>query len=281
MELYNSRSFTIAADRMFVSQSTFSKQIKALESELGVVLYDRENRELTGAGKEFLKFCNNVLKEYEILDDRLNQYRYIPRQKISVGVIPILGEFEISKTISKFQITHENVSVKIYEHDQEYIEDLFIKDKLDLVIIRSDFMDLSKFETVLIGTDELVFVCNKEHRLSKRKVLELRELEDEGMVLYDSTSVINKLIVQECQNYGFTPNVMHTSSRLEVIDAMISDGFGVSILPKNDVQNMNDTDIVSIKLSQPIISEVRLVKKIGDNSAPIEKMFSFFKERYM
>jgi len=114
------KSFSRAADELYLSQSSLSKQIKSLENELGKQLFARQGAqiELTSYGKLFWEFAKKVSREYQNFISQLPQDNTVQMYTLRLGVLPLLFEYNLMGIILKFQMVHDNIQLMLFEDNQ-------------------------------------------------------------------------------------------------------------------------------------------------------------------
>ena len=103
-------SFSNAADDMYISQSSMSKQIKALETELGVTLFNRSGNKITPteAGSCFYSYALRILDIKNEMHKELTEFETTPIEEVKFASIPIVSSYKISSLLSDFQKVNKN-----------------------------------------------------------------------------------------------------------------------------------------------------------------------------
>lgn len=138
--LAQSRTFLDAAELLFMSQSTLSKHIMAMERELGCKLIDRSQRHvtLTAQGEALLPYAQKIATL---------QHRYLaaiqiaadePLERITVGSIPIMAPYGITDAVIDFQQANPSYSVELIEGEGSALKQMLLREDIDLAFIRDD-----------------------------------------------------------------------------------------------------------------------------------------------
>ena len=127
-----------AADQLFISQSSLSKHIKALERELGVELFNRTTRrvQLTEHGRVFLPFARKLAATAHDAEVAMANATDNERRIVDIGSIPVMVPYGITEVVHCFERDHPNVRLRMTEGEADYLKDLLRKRKLDLAFIR-------------------------------------------------------------------------------------------------------------------------------------------------
>lgn len=271
-------SFSLAADELFISQSSLSKHIKALESDLGLILINRKSYPvtLTPAGKHFLKLAIGLTRDYKDMLFQMSQFVAYQKDSLRIGSIPILSHYGLMTQIQRFQMENPTIRVSLHEYDQKRIREMLQENMLDLAIIRIDMLPTENLDVLPLLSEEIVLVCPLDHHLGKKNEVSISELQNENFVLLDEKSEIHHLCKTVCRSNGFSPNVSCTSTRHETLMDMILEGFGVSLIPRNLVNPEMYPQLAFIPLKEKIHSTTALVKKASQSSKELTLFFNYF-----
>lgn len=275
LTIEGSRSFSHAAEELFISQSSLSKQIKALEEELGVQLFIRTSSrvDLTPAGEYFLEFAKKSRNDYLELVDKLSTIDDTKTSRVKVGTLPFLAQYNLLGMMARFQEANDRIHLDILEREQKEIVYMLDNHVLDVAIARTDFMDMEKYEIKPLMDDALVLVCASGHPLSRLENVSMGQLKDETFILLDHKSTINRLCMDACRRSGFTPNVKYTLSGHELLLTMVSSGLGITLFPRRLVMNDVSLQLAAVELKEPLVSSVALIRRK-------DKKASFGAERF-
>ncbi|MGG7057765.1 LysR substrate-binding domain-containing protein [Clostridium tertium] len=258
IEKYN--SFSLAAEELCISQSSLSKHIKKLETELNCILFDRSTRslKLTPAGISLKKYASNIIDNYNELILDLNKYSYaIP--KMSIGYIPVINQYNIANYIGKFKNKHNELELKLIEGEHSEILDLLLNNKIDFAIIRITSLNTDNLCVSELSKDELVIITSKNHPIANRKYVPLKNLSKENFISLGENSGVYNLFVEECRKYNFEPNILCFNSRIENILGLVSAELGIAPLMKRSVECFDKKDISTILLKENISSSLCLI----------------------
>lgn len=179
------RSFTRAAERCFVVQSSLSHQIKALEQELGVTLFARTSRrvDLTAAGEAFLPQARASLEAAErAITDAAAATGQI-RGSLTIGVIPTVTAVDIPAALRAFREAHPLVRVRLRGGGSDEFISAINDGAMDVAVLGlPDTAEPKGIATRVLARERLVAVIGAEHRLATRRRLRLHDLADEAFV---------------------------------------------------------------------------------------------------
>ena len=179
------QSFTRAAERCFVVQSALSRQIKSLESELGVRLFARTSRkvEATPAGEAFVKQARLCLRAAERAKVAAAAAHGDIRGALTIGVIPTVTAVDVAAVLGAFRRSYPEVGVHVRTGGSDEFLRRIAAGELDL-----GFLGLAEgvtprgVQTRELSQERLVAVLSEGHRLAGRRRLRLKDLADEPFV---------------------------------------------------------------------------------------------------
>jgi len=228
--------FRKAAEKLFISQPGLSRQIKQMEQDLGVTLFERNNRRvaLTKTGDYLQKELQINLKN---LEDILAHSKLIHHGKeghLTLGFVGSAMLQIIPAILKQFNSKFPKVMFKLEEMDnQKQIEGL-LSQEIDVGFVRLERVPRSlEIHTVLKET--FCLVLPKNHPVNKRNFKNLSQFKDSPFILFDpeySASYYEK-VMQIFDGCGFAPIISHNTIHASLIYKLVENNLGVSIVPKS------------------------------------------------
>ena len=172
VEVTNSQNFTEAAEALYVSQSTLSKYIKSLETELDIVLFDRTTRsnKLTYAGEQIKPAAEAVCQSYKNFIETVSEYKTSRKNTIRLASTPIMHLYNFAEIIIKFQQQYPDIHLIMNESDIKIAMESIDTGKADVALIRqTSGKSYDAYYLYPPIDDELVVLCSKEHPIAKQK----------------------------------------------------------------------------------------------------------------
>jgi DNA-binding transcriptional LysR family regulator len=268
-------SFSLAAEELFISQSSLSKHIIALEKELNVKLFDRTSRKvaLSEAGAQILPYANQVFE----IKERITRIaaEQISRQKrvIKIASIPVMAQYDITGATLRFQKEHPEINLSISEYEQYEILRLLESGECELAFTRESHEESPFLEYTTFCKDYLVVVLPRSHRLSAEKALHLQQLENEGLLFLDKRTVLYKLCFDLCSGAGFTPKVKYIGHLPENIIDFVSQGMGIALLMKRHTDYSKNAGVTCIDVTPRVESSICLAKIKSHKLSSAAKIF--------
>lgn len=227
------QSFTRAAERCFVVQSSLSHQIKALEHEIGVKLFARTSRrvELTAAGEAFLAGARASLDAADrAVSDAAAAIGHI-RGSLTIGVIPTVTAIDIPAALHEFRQLHPAVRVRLREgRSDEFIADI-ADGTMDVAVLGlPDTTAVHEVATSVLARERLVAVLSAQHRMAARRRLRLHDLGDETFVDFPEGTPGRIPSDLAFTAAGIHREVMFEAMNVQVMLDLVRQGLAVTLL---------------------------------------------------
>ena len=252
-------SFSAAAEEIYLSQSSLSKQILALERELGVSLFDRSKRKvsLTPAGETFLHHARTIDAAYRVMLAELGEHKTIP--SLAIVAIPVIAQYGITSYVAQFRSAHPDIELVLEEREASAILPALNNHQFDLAFVRDNYLDPTEYAVQVIAHDRMLVVVSSKHRFAARSTLALAELANENHIMFDKGTVVHELAVDACRGAGFEPRIFYASLRVESVLGLVASNSGVALMMGKVVEYHQHPDVVAIPLAESIESNIVLV----------------------
>lgn len=269
-------SFSAAAEELYISQSSLSKKIMALEKELGVTLFDRSKRQiaLTPAGAAFLEHARTIDAAQRALLAELGRFRAAPTLRIVA--IPVIAQYGITTCVARFRCLHPEIDLTLDEREASVILPALAGHQYDLAFVRDNYLDPAAYLTHPVAHDRMVAVVARTHRLAGRTSLALAELADENHIMFDKGTVVHELAVDACRAAGFEPRIFYASLRVESVLGLVASNSGVALMMERLVAYHRHPGVVAIPLDEVIESDVVLAAPRGAKRPHTARLFLEF-----
>lgn len=272
-------SFSAAADHLYISQSSLSKQIMALEKELGIELFDRSKRNivLTEAGATFRKHAQRLNYEYKEMLANLKEYKRAP--SLSIIAIPVIAQYGITSYIAQFQSAFPNIQLMLEEREASTILPALNDHQFDLAFVRDNYLDIEQYHVLEVDRDKFMVTLSVKHPLATRTSISLSELANENFIMFDKGTIVHELAVDVCREAGFVPRIFYASLRVESILGLVASQSGIALIMEKIFQYHKHPDVIAIPLREIVESKIVLVyprdKKL---SIPAKNFWEFIRE---
>lgn len=267
--------FTRAAARLHVTQPTLSHQIRELEGQLNLPLFDRVGRRvsLTAAGEMLLPHARRVIRELAAAQTALDEMHGLKRGNLQVGIMQTVNACVIPEIVARFGAVHPGIHVSCDEMAVADIESALESGQLDLGI---SFLPPGR--RTLAGeqlfTEELVVVVAADHALARRRVLRIRDLARLPLALLAQRYCTRQLIDRAMAEAGVEPLVKVEMNSVDSILSTVRRTQLVTLLPTLAVCR-RDTGLKVIPVTEPTPRRaVGLVWVKGTNQRAAARAFA-------
>ena len=233
MAIAEEQSFTRAAQRCFVVQSALSRQIKSLESELGVRLFARTSRkvEVTPAGEAFVKPARLCLQAAERAKASAAAAHGQIRGSLTIGVIPTVTAVDIAAVLGAFRRSYPGVGVHVRTGGSDEFLRRIAAGELDV-----GFLGLAEgvtprgVQTRELSQERLVAVLSEGHRLAGRRRLRLKDLADEPFVDFPEGSSGREQSDLAFERARLRREVSLEVNTADLLTGLVRQGLGVALV---------------------------------------------------
>jgi LysR family cyn operon transcriptional activator len=241
MKLANLRTFVAIADsggfaraaaRLGITQSATSRQIDALESELGLLLFDRVGRRirLTSEGEDLLARSRRLLGDVDALGERARVLKGGQTGTLRISATPQVIESLLAPFLMRFLHHHPGVEVRFLEAGATRQQGQLARGEVHLAIMASG---AEPVQSRLLYPIHVVAVIPGNHRLRRRAVLDITELADEQLLLPNHEFGARAWFDGACNVAGISPRVLLESRAPHTLTALAAVGYGIAVLPSN------------------------------------------------
>lgn len=215
-----------AAKNQFVSQSALSKNIKSLEDELGGPLFYRTGKSLVlnDGGRILLRFANEVLNQYSLMQAELSDY--FGRESTTVSLSINIGTNLLMMVLPEFLEKHPQIHLQITQNDFSMPD----HDNYD-ICINSSVEEMALPNTVTLFREELLLALPHNHPLAKAPEIYMKDIAKENFIQLRGRQLTD-ITRANCQLAGFEPNiVLYTDFPGTTLD-LIELGLGITFMPE-------------------------------------------------
>ena len=276
------KSFSKAAERLFISQPAVTKHIKELERKVGMGLIRRGRGEfdLTEAGEILFKHTHKISSHLLEIENALGNLKKDHHGVLKIGTTESYSKCLMPKLLSEFQTSHPSIKIFLEVGNSEEIEKSLLVYKNDLGLIGVTKTS-SKVETIPFLKEPLVLIVSPNHPLTKRKIVSLIELEGYPFIIRAKGSTTRRIVLEAFRDLNIRPSLLIEAGSSEFIKEWVSEGKGVSIIVKRIVEDEEKRGMLKpIPLAEKIYLEVVLLYLKEERSNPAIKAFVHFVEHH-
>jgi DNA-binding transcriptional LysR family regulator len=263
-------SFSEAANELYISQSTLSKQIKALEQHLGFKLFNRTTRkiQITPAGEVFRKYAQRIVSEYHemVIETEKYQKDFV---RLNVASIPVLEAYHLFDLFDEFQKETPNIHVVVEECERPFALSELRRGVVDMAILRSCLIEKEKFVIIPFAEDEMVLIVSETHPFAEHDEVSLKDAENETFYFLSKNTGMYAFSIETCRNAGFSPNVMQSEINRRSIRSKIMHEQGITMMAETIAKELLIPGLTYVKLKEHPVVDLSFVlqnEKTSDNA---------------
>lgn len=267
----NEKSFTKAAEKLFISQPSISFAIKRLESELNskLIIRNQYSKELkiTNEGLIFRKRVKNILSE---MNEAKAELLKCKSKKIKLGIPPIIGTYFFPKFANYFS-SHEFVeNVEFVQCGSKKMKDMLMNGSVDLALIGSLNPILDEhISSKVLATDHFVMCLSKNNPILNDPNLNFSKLNTSQFIVLGEGNIHSSVLEKLFKDFNITDSKVCHIDEVQTAKSLIAADFGVGILAKMAVQDLKG--IVTKDLKNPIPFYISIAMKKGHFLSDTEK----------
>ena len=247
------RSFSRAAERLFLSQPTISAHVKSLETELGTPLFDRGKSDLllTPAGESLYRYARDLLDLRTAAVTELHAISTVMEESLTLTASSVPCQYLLPKAIAEFEKQYPLVTVSLrQENSRQVCEDVFRYHYPAGVVGEKNELPHLSFEPIL--EDELMVAIpnRKEYDdLLQKEELTVADLQDKKILLREYGSGTRSLFEQKLRNHNESLESfqLHTFDNQETIKQAVRQGLGVTVISRCVVEEYEKFGILKLR----------------------------------
>lgn len=239
-DLVEMESFSLAAERNFITQSAVSQQIRTLEDRFNRRLLERvrgrREVKLTPAGEVFYREAKNVLECFDHLNESMRGLVGKIGGTVKVATVYSIGLHELPPKVREFMSKFPSAKIDLeYSRTTRVVRDV-LEGVVELGIVA--FPEPRKGLTIVpMMSDRLVLICSPEHEFAKCEKIKAKELKGRDFVLFERDIPTRKATDKILKTHGVEVHKVAEFDNIETIKRAVEVGFGLAIVPHPSVED--------------------------------------------
>lgn len=252
------RRFSRAADKLFRTQSAVSQTIRKLEDELGEALFDRSSREgvLTDAGKVLYEYAEKLINLRSEASESLAELKELQKGKLVVAANELTVLY-LLPVLAEFRRLHPMIKITVERALGSHIPDEVLSYSVEFGVLSYAPQDPS-LHSIVIFSDQLVFVVPPTHPLASAPQISIRQLGAESFVAHIVSSPYREKVIQMFKNHKTPLHMDLELPTLQAIKRYVAMGSGVAFVPEISVE----AEIARGELVSIPVRELQLKRKL-------------------
>lgn len=246
-------SISNASRQLNIAQPALSRQMKILEDELGVQLFERGSRriKMTEAGQLLRERTEQILNLVEGTVKEVSEFNSGAAGTISIGTVTTSGAILLPELVNQFRHLYPNVTLQVWEGDVYRILELLDKGIIEVGIIRAPF-DSDIYNSIIMPDEPLVIAMKKDAALGEAQTtIRLNELANQPLIVPIRWK---SLFTSWCAAAGFKPNIVCLCNGIIMNILWAKKGIGLALVPKSTEGLVTDSTIIYKTIIEPTLS---------------------------
>lgn len=251
--LYEEGSITRAAERLHVVQPAVSMQIRKLEAEYGLTLFDRTSQGVlpTAISHQFYQICRNIMDDVEAAHHFLVEANARVMGDVAVGIPPTLALGTVARVVNRYTREYPDVKLRIIEGYSSSIVGWLESGEIDIGVLTNEY-DESKFTSRLLIEEEIYAVVPCDHPIAQQSAMTGRELASLRVILPSPPNLLRRLIDSSFAAAGIELKPVLEIDSLTSVLELLSHGY-TTLLPGHDMSHLlGRLGLTAIRVREPV-----------------------------
>lgn len=248
------KSFSKAADELFMTQSAVSQAIKQLESSVDMILFNRTSKgvELTEAGNTLYKYTSSALELLDTGLHKLESLKDLEEGELKIGASDTISAYYLSPRLEKFHKMYPNIKIQIINRVTSECIELLKNGKIDIAFGNLPFED-DEIEIKKCMTVHDTFVAGSDYFNKKGKIFSRADISKLPLLILEKKSNSRKYVDNIFLESGYTLNPCIELGAHELLLHLAKINLGVSCVVREFSENyLNDGSLFELKQKNPI-----------------------------
>lgn len=283
LEVAKCKSFSKAAERLFVTQPILTRCIKNLEEELDLPLIIRSTKSfaLTDAGEALFIYGSQLVEQYEDIYRHLQDLKDSKVGELHISSPGVLLDLYFPKLVTEYRKKYPGIKISISERGSRLIAQDVLEGKADIGLVMLPLDDTERLNVISIIKDEVCVLVRKDHAFAKKEYVHIKQLQGMEIITYNKNNTLYNTFGKMCREYGFVPDITYQSMMPNFILDVITYGNCVGIMPAPMLKQFQTEDLVSIPIRPHFSWEIAMITKKGRYLPNAANSFLSFVQEYL
>lgn len=277
-EVVRQKSFSKAAEELFVSQPAVTKHIKGLEQKVGTRLIERGKGGfyLSEAGKILFKSAHKISNQLREVESHLGRLQKKHQGLLRIGTTESYSRCLMPTLLSEFQNLYPSIKIALDVGSSEEIEKSLMSYRNDVALIGMTKIP-SKFESIPFLKEELVLIASPSHPIAEKEKVSLKAIKKFPFIIRAKGSTTRKIILKAFQELEIRPSLLIEAGSSEFIKQWVSEGRGISIIVNRIAEEEARRGLIrTVSLDERLCLPVALLFLKEERNNPVIKTFTNF-----
>ncbi len=260
---------------MPVAQPALSHQVKLLEVELGVDLFERSRSgvRLTEAGEIFMLRARRALAEVDAAREEIAAFKGLTSGRLVLGAMQALAGLDLPRLISAFHAEHPGIDVSLREESTRDMFAMAMRGEIDLAIAALDVERPVELDAAPLVREPVLLAVPAAHPLARQESVALQQFRHETFVFFKPGTGLRTVTERAAERAGFIPRVGFETSSLDRLLALVGEGLGVALVPASTVRGARPPGAAVLSVSPAIERTVGAVWRADHRHTPAASAF--------
>ena len=263
LEVAKRKSFSKAAEKLFVTQPVLTRCVKSLEKELGVSLILRSTKTfvLTDAGETLVHYGTLLLQQHQDIYRRIRDAGDSLVGEILISCPGTLLDLYFPKLVNQYRKAHPGIHIRVRERGSMDVERDILDGIADIGLVMLPTKREDELHIYPVVQDEVQVVMRRGHPLEKRKQVDVSLLKGQDIITYDTTTTLNNMFCSLCRENGFNPSLAFQSMMPGFILETIASSDCVGVLPAPLARRAEKDGLVGVPLRPGLPWNIAIITK--------------------
>lgn len=278
LETAREKSFTKAAEKLFLTQPAVSLQIKALETELGTKLFERRGKQvlLTEAGRLLFERSEEVLALVSRVQQDIASLDELKSGRLSVGTSDTNCAYVLPPVVKSFRDAYPGVELRLTDRMSAEVVRLVLEGVVDFGLATLPVAE-SRVKTEFLFVRDDVVICPAGHPLGQYSQVQFEDLVNYPFLMLEKGSTSRALLDRILLEAGLQAKVVMELGSIEVIKRFVEIGLGISLVPEVAVrEEVRNKRLVAVRVDGLPGREVGVVLRRGGHLSRASEVFLEF-----
>ncbi len=245
-------NITNAAEALYTSQPGVSKQIQLIEEELGLQIFKRNGKRLTGLtepGRQVVNLATQVMRDIENIKRVGDEFTDVESGTFTIATTHTQARYKLPAAVKAFMARHPGVKLNIHQGNPSQVAEQVVSGEADIGIATESISSFDELLCLPCYHWNRCVVVPHDHPLVTGGPLTLEKLASYPLITYDFAFTGGTLVSKTFSDAGLTPNVVLTAIDADVIKTYVSLGLGVGLLANMAYDPERDSNLTRIDAS--------------------------------
>lgn len=276
------RSFSRAAEKLFVTQPILSRCVRNLEEELGVPLVIRNTKSfaLTDAGQVLVEYGKKLVDAHRDIYRRIHDIEAAEAGEIRISSPGVLLDMYFPRLVTEFRRQAPGVRINIHESGSRPTAQMVLSGEADLGLVMLPVENAGDFDILPIIRDAVRILVPEDHPYAAREAIHIRELRQDSIITYNNSATLHGTFLRMCEEEGFVPNIVCQSMMPNFILDTIARSPCIGVIPEPVFRQFRPAGLVSVPIQPGFPWEIALITKKDRYVSHAVRRFVAFSEQF-